>query len=361
MIDASLHGITFAGHQTRWKALTASIAEESSVRASVHPISGWVDGGAIERLPLPRSVRGRLRSTLEARYFATTRADVIWTSAAQAIQPWLFRQLGPFRRPLILDLDWTLAQQEAMAPVYFNRSPRDGIAYRQARLRERAVWKATSLFTPWSNWAADSLRVQGVDPAKIRVIPPGLDLSLWSMPARSAGTEAPLRLLFVGNDFRRKGGDLVLDVVHRRSDFELDVVSGDPSLQPSDRVRIHRATPNSPELRDLYARADLFVMPSRAECFGIAYLEALASGLPVVAGNSGGVRDIVAHGEWGWVVDADPHSLANVLDAALYSRATLADRGRAGRAHVEREFDGAKNVKCLVDEMIALVEKERLR
>ena len=55
-------------------------------------------------------------------------------------------------------------------------------------------------------------------------------------------------------------------------------------------------------LGDLFAHADLFLLPSEQESFGLAALESLASGVPVVASDVGGVPEVVIHGETGWLV-----------------------------------------------------------
>ncbi|WP_184583503.1 glycosyltransferase family 4 protein [Lipingzhangella halophila] len=98
------------------------------------------------------------------------------------------------------------------------------------------------------------------------------------------------------------------------------------------------AHPNT-ELPEFYAAADLFAMPCRsrravleAEGLGIVFLEAAASGLAVLAGNSGGAPEAVRHGETGYVVDGrDPGEVARrvtrVLDAPEHARA-MGLRGR---------------------------------
>jgi glycosyltransferase involved in cell wall biosynthesis len=320
-----------------------------------------VAGGLIERLPgVPRGVRGRARAVVEAAPLATLpRPDVIWTSAAEASVPYLWSQLGPLRRPLFFDLDGTLEQQEQFAPVYYNRAPKTGLPAALARLRERALWSAVTLFLPWSNWAAASLRRQGVDERRIRVIPPGVDLDQW-LPRpeiRGEGSDR-LRLLFVGGDFVRKGGNLLLDVFRARfaALCELDIVTRDP-VPPVPGVRVHRAEPNSPLLRDLYARADVFVLPTRAEFFGIASVEALASGLPVIASDLGGARDIVDDGETGWLIQPTGESLAGALERALAQRAALPSMGQRGRAIAEQRFDGARNDRLLVDLLLEAVAR----
>jgi glycosyltransferase involved in cell wall biosynthesis len=322
-----------------------------------------VSGGAIERLPvLPSAVRGRARAVVEAAAIATLpRPDLIWTSVTEVTVPYLWAQLGRLRRPLFLDLDGTLEQQEQFAPVYFHRSPRHGLYAVVSRLRERALWHSVTLFLPWSNWAAASLRRQGIDDARIRVIPPGIDLQQWAPRPDLRGPAADkLRLLFVGGDFVRKGGDMLLDVFRRRfaDRCELDVVTRDV-VPPTPGVRVHRAEPNSPLLRELYARADLFVLPTRAEFFGIASVEAMASGLPVIAGDVGGARDIVDDGETGWLIEPTESALAAALERAVDLRDRLRSMGRQARAVAEQRFDGKRNDALLVDLIVEAAERQR--
>src|SRR5690606_4071958 len=110
------------------------------------------------------------------------RPDVIWTAAGADLAPYMWAQAGPLRRPLVLDLDWTVDLRESLAPAYFGRAPRTGAALGWARLREAAVWRATTVFTPWSEWAAGALRARGVQDSRIRVMPPGVDVEWWRPP-----------------------------------------------------------------------------------------------------------------------------------------------------------------------------------
>src|ERR1051326_3441263 len=93
--------------------------------------------------------------------------------------------------------------------MYYNRPPRKGARLALARWQERLIWSNVSLFTPMSNWAAHSLRQQGVRAERIHVLHPGLDLSKWEPHARTRDSrDSKLRLLFVGGDFERKGGSM---------------------------------------------------------------------------------------------------------------------------------------------------------
>ena len=358
-------GSMYAGHATRFFNLEAHTKHDPRIQPTYRRVTGWVDGGAIERLPLlPAALKGRARAALEAAAFAMLpRPDVIWSSVREAVVPYLWSQLGRLRRPLVLDFDWTLEQQEALAPIYFDRPAKRGVRRALARLQERALWRSVTLFTPWSQWAAESLRRQGVEDERIRVIPPGVDLDEWRpRPELRGRNDGPLRLLFVGADFARKGGDILLDVFRARftDRCELDVVTRD-AVEPSPGVRVQRAEPNSPLLRELYARADLFVLPTRAECFGIATVEAMASGLPVIVGNVGGVGDIVDHGETGWLIEPTADALASALEQALRRRERLPDMGRQARLVAEERFDGRANDRAVVDALLEALSRSSRR
>ena len=113
------------------------------------------------------------------------------------------------------------------------------------------------------------------------------------------------------------------------------------------RVRFLNAVPHE-AMPGLHAAADVFLLPSRRtdtweENFPNAALEAVASGRPVVAGDVGGLPEIVVPGETGFLVDPeDPAALAAALEGILDDPARARRLGEAARARAEREFDGAR-------------------
>jgi phosphatidyl-myo-inositol dimannoside synthase len=96
---------------------------------------------------------------------------------------------------------------------------------------------------------------------------------------------------------------------------------------------------NLEQLKQYYSRSDIFVMPSRQEGFGIVFLEAMALGKPVIAGNHGGAPEVVQDDVTGFLVDLeDPDALTNRLIQLLQDGALGRKMGNAGRRRVEENY-----------------------
>jgi glycosyltransferase involved in cell wall biosynthesis len=352
-------GALYAGNRTRFSNLRDHTSDDPRIVPEYRVVTGWIPGGVFERLHfLPKDVRGRARALVEGASLARIpRPDVIWTSAHdELLASYAWAQLGPLRRPLIMDVDATPALLEKQAELYYGRPPKKGLAHRLLDLRQRVAYPSVTWFVAWSRWAAAGLEREGIAEERIRVMPPGVDLDRWRLPARTPAS--PLRLLFVGADFARKGGPLLVDVVRSRfrGRAELDIVTKEP-VEGSSTIRVHRAEPNSAKLTSLFAQAHLFVLPTRADCFGIATVEAMASGLPVVMGDVGAAREIVDHGRTGWVVPDDGAVLAAVLEEAIQSPERLPAMGETARQVAQERYDGRRNDLQLVD---LLLEAQRV-
>ena len=179
----------------------------------------------------------------------------------------------------------------------------------------------------------------GADPTRIDVVAPGVDGALFSVGsrhgARSAlGLEGAPVLLFVGRIQPLKGLDVAVETLaglgRRYRDAQLLVVGGASGLEGErefrrfeDAVRHHRLqgrvrlVPPQPHhlLSTYYRAADVCLVPSRSESFGLVALEAAACGVPVVAADVGGLRTLVDHGRNGLRIPG--------RDPALYTEAVL--------------------------------------
>jgi len=189
-----------------------------------------------------------------------------------------------------------------------------------------------------------------VDPSVYRALPPFLDTRDYAAPARQLAV--PLRLVTVA--MMRLGDKLASyrilgEALAQLLDLQwaLEVIGDGPArgeveaaLAPlGDRVRFVGAAGET-EVAARLAAADLFVWPAINEAYGMAILEAQASGLAVVAGNSGGVGTIVADGLSGLLVPpGDGAAFAAAMRQLIEDPVRCAALGEAARRKVAREHD----------------------
>jgi glycosyltransferase involved in cell wall biosynthesis len=193
-----------------------------------------------------------------------------------------------------------------------------------------------------------------VPPDGIHVIPPGVDLALFR-PAESAPAGGPVRVLFVGGDFARKGGPDLLAALQGLPGVELDVVTGaEVGPVPAGLVcRVHRGLkPAMPALLELYRRADVFALPSRGDCLPQVLAEAAASGLPLVATDTGALPEVAQDGVNGFLVPVGAVADLRGAIARLVAEPEL--RRAMGQASLEmarRDHDALANHRRIFDLM----------
>ncbi len=153
-------------------------------------------------------------------------------------------------------------------------------------------------------------------------------------------------VLFVGGNMQRKGLGVLIQAAPRviagRPDVKFIVVGSDPNLGKMQKMCRTLGVENhfefvgwvpNDKLRNLYYSASVFVMPSLMEAFGVAILEAMAAGTPVVATKVGGIPELIQSGENGLLVEPDdPEGLADALLLVLKDSSLAARLGRGGQA-----------------------------
>ena len=207
--------------------------------------------------------------------------------------------------------------------------------------REREVLEGAAAIVTTSEWTRARLgELYGLPADRMHVAEPGVDPAVLA-PASAAGD----RLLCVAAVMPGKGHDVLLGGLAAAADLPwrctcVGSLDRDPAWAATVRRRAHElgqrvAFPGprtGPELDRAYASADLLVLASHAETYGMVVTEALARGLPVLATDAGGVREALGSG--GLLV---PPGDAAALGAAL--RSWLSDGGlreRLRRAARER-------------------------
>jgi glycosyltransferase involved in cell wall biosynthesis len=253
------------------------------------------------------------------------------------------------KKPAILSTDGTPLNKRQMRHAYGLR-PEGRLAERAKQSLYRAIFSGCTGFVAWSNWAKQSfVEDYGCREEHVAVIPPGIDLDRFTSGDRNH--ELP-RILFVGGDFVRKGGDLLLDVFRRRLQgrAELEIVTRDPVPSvPGVRVH-HNVQANSDQLRALYANSDVFALPTRADCYSLVCMEALAAGMPTIATRVGGIPDMIHEGETGYGIAVDDAgALGDALERLVSDRALRERMSLACRQRAVEEFDVRENSRKLFD------------
>jgi D-inositol-3-phosphate glycosyltransferase len=197
----------------------------------------------------------------------------------------------------------------------------------------------------------------GADPDRIEILPPGVDHRVFAPGDRAAararlGHPGGRVLLFVGRIQPLKGLDVAVGALAELPQRDATLVAvGGPSgpsgqaelarvhaladrLGVTDRIRFVEPQPHH-LLSTYYRAADVCVVPSRSESFGLVALEAAACGIPVVAAAVGGLATIVEDGTTGVLIDGrDPADFAKAIDGLLADPAAARAMGAAaaGRA-----------------------------
>ncbi len=222
--------------------------------------------------------------------------------------------------------------------------------------------QADALIASTSDEADDLVEAYGADPDKVFVVPAGVDLSTFhplnrADARRKVGYAGERLMLFVGRLERLKGVETAIRALallgdRRHRNLRLLVLGEDSRdhdesekerlkeiaalLGVRDRVDFLGSVAHH-ELPYFYAAADVCVMPSYSESFGLVALEAQACGCPVVASGVSGLRSVVRDDVTGYLVDADdPASYAERIGRLLEDPQQAQQMGRRGRLLAQR-------------------------
>lgn len=246
--------------------------------------------------------------------------------------------------PLVYVANHTYAQQHRFMGRELYRGLR--------RLEARGYALADRIVAISNDTAGSLVRDYGVPPGKVEVIPVGVNTSAF---APLDLERIPGSVLYAGRLCERKGLPLLLEAMSilrgRHPGAKLHVI-GEGALRAgleqtarrlgiADRVEFLGKVGEA-ELAGWYNRAEVFVLPSLFEGFGIVCVEAMACGTPVVAARAPGVTDIIEDGRNGLLVDRDPARLADAVASLLADGGLARALAGEGRRDVLEKFNWAQ-------------------
>ncbi len=208
----------------------------------------------------------------------------------------------------------------------------------------KLLWKNAAFLVANSNGLRDMAHQMFPD-INIEVIPNGVDVRRFAAIQPRIPNE-PVRILFVSRLIRRKGLQFLIDAVplirqQTSVPFMIKVVGDGPDkdgflqqIQTLDLQQYFTFTGyvEHDKLPECYLAADIFVLPSLAEGMPNVVLEAMGSGLPIVATSVPGSEELVSHGENGYLIaTGNPEELADVLSRVISHRSLRLNMGRRGR------------------------------
>jgi D-inositol-3-phosphate glycosyltransferase len=230
------------------------------------------------------------------------------------------------------------------------------------RVEAELAQQADLLIASTEDEAQELVHGYGADPQRVRVVPPGVDLGMFqpvdrAEARRKIGYGAGRILLFVGRLERLKGVEIAIRSLGLLRDRQHDdvrlLILGEDSHEgdesEKDRLKAIAAEVGvrdrvdfigsiaQHELPYFYAAADVCVMPSYSESFGLVALEAQACGCPVVASGVSGLRSVVRDEVSGYLIDEhDPAAYAERIGRLLENGELAQQMGRRGRLLAQR-------------------------
>lgn len=242
---------------------------------------------------------------------------------------------GVYPKPVALFCDYTTKLAEINYPPWFGLSA--GEAREWYALETELYQSSALILTASENTKQSFVRHFGVEPSRVTVVAEGVD-RIHEHPGK---TYAEDTVLFVGIDFPRKGGPTLLKafeaVRRRRPGAQLWIVGPDPGEAREGVTWFGRV--NREKLNSLFAGATAFAMPSICEPFGLAMIEAMSHGLPVVGTTIDAMGEIVGEGQSGFLVSPDDSAaVAERLVQLLADPALAQQMGVRGQTRVRNQF-----------------------
>jgi starch synthase len=291
---------------------------------------------------------GRMSRLLAKRKLADNRYDILHLHT----QVQAFGCTGLMKAiPTVVSIDMTAYQVAREAMVSHPRTFALNIKM------EQKVFEAAAHIVTWSAWARQSvIEDHGVDEDKVTTILPGARLEYFPEPSFESRQKP--RILFVGGDFTRKGGWDLLKVFEAnfQNCAELHLVTSQSiSALPHNAFLYRNVAAYTKRWHDLFSNAEILVLPSYAEAFGLVLQEAAGHGLALVGSQVGGIPEIIIEGENGFLIQPGNKAQLTESLATLITNPDLLKRMRLRSMELAASnYHAATNFRKLADLLVLL-------
>jgi glycosyltransferase involved in cell wall biosynthesis len=261
------------------------------------------------------------------------------------------------KQPFLLHLDHTYALSKHAPSVPSLRSACPASAEWE-EMERRTYHDADWIFT-MSECVRDSLIQSYAVPAE-RITVVGGGPNFPELPLECPVPPIAPTVLFVGKDFSRKGGPVLLEAFRRvRAELpQAQLLVVGPRTLGAEPGIVHYGTLSHAEMADVYRQAQVFVLPSWREPFGIAFIEAMAFGLPCVGTRIEAIPEIIDEGRTGFLIPpGDANELAVALLNLLQNPKRSAEMGAAGFAKVKAKLNWENTTKIMHAKMVGLTQQ----
>jgi glycosyltransferase involved in cell wall biosynthesis len=225
------------------------------------------------------------------------------------------------KQPIVLWTDATYAAAIDFYPHYFrNRISAESIA--ELLANEESALRRCRLAIFWSDWAArGAIEHYNLDPSRVKVVPVGANVQSGRNLAEiremiESRPQDRCKLLFLGVDWFRKGGDIAVQVACELNKAglptELSIVGCEPISSEPLPSFVHplgyisnTAEDGEERLEKLFSESHFLILPTRADTFGFVFCEASSYGVPSLATNVGGIPTAIRNNANGRTFDKD--------------------------------------------------------
>lgn len=246
------------------------------------------------------------------------------------------------QKPFVVYIDYTMA---LAAKEYPDWAPLSKKALSKWIEDESRVYENADIVFTMSRHTAESvIGDYGIDASKVVSVGGGINDGLFGNLEKRQNPQHNEHILFVGTKFKRKGGQYLLEAFEKVKtvfpNAKLSIIGvTDQNIISTQKEVAVIGYLSQEELIEYFQSATLFVLPALCEPFGLAFIEAMAAGLPCIGTNRNAMPEIIEDGVNGYIVEAcDSDDLASKIIKAFKDPDGLAQMGKASMEKAQKYF-----------------------